>query len=41
MFGRGRIAAREGTGDDTKLTVDFGGRGVKRILVAYAQLTPA
>ena len=41
VFGHGRIAAREGNGDDTKLTVDFGGRGVKRILVAYAQLSPA
>jgi len=39
-FGRGMITEREGTGEDTKITVRFGSMS-KRILVAYAQLEPA
>lgn len=39
-FGRGMITQREGTGEDTKITVQFGSM-TKRILVAYAQLEPA
>ena len=39
-FGRGMITEREGSGEDTKITVRFGSMS-KRILVAYAQLEPA
>ena len=38
-FGVGIVKAREGTGEDTKLTIKFRGGSEKKIVVRYAQLT--
>lgn len=39
-WGRGQIIDREGSGDDTKLSIRFGGT-TKRVVAAYAGLQPA
>ena len=39
-WGRGQIIGREGSGNDTKLSIRFG-RTTKRVVAAYAQLQPA
>jgi DNA helicase-2/ATP-dependent DNA helicase PcrA len=39
-WGRGQIVDREGSGNDTKLSIRFG-RTTKRVVAAYAQLQPA
>lgn len=40
-FGIGIIKQRAGTGDDTKLTINFKDAGIKKLVVRYANLTPA
>ncbi|MFZ3066516.1 MAG: UvrD-helicase domain-containing protein [Nitrospirota bacterium] len=40
-FGRGRVKASEGTGDDEKVIVNFEGAGLKRLSVKYARLERA
>lgn len=40
-FGLGLIKAREGSGDDLALEVDFGAHGRRRLIVKYAKLVPA
>ena len=37
-FGTGRILSLEGSGDDMKVVIDFGGVGVKRLLKRLAVL---
>jgi DNA helicase-2/ATP-dependent DNA helicase PcrA len=39
-FGLGVIKAREGVGDETKLTVKFKGAGQKKLVVKYSSLAP-
>lgn len=40
-FGRGRVKASEGTGDDEKVVVSFDSIGLKRLSVKYARLERA
>jgi hypothetical protein len=40
-WGRGQIVDREGSRDDLKLSIRFGGGRTKKVLVAYARLEPA
>lgn len=40
-FGRGKVKASEGTGDDEKVIVNFEGAGLKRLSVKYARLERA
>ena len=37
-YGEGIIAAREGEGDDAKITVQFSGYGIKKLVEKFAQL---
>jgi DNA helicase-2/ATP-dependent DNA helicase PcrA len=37
-YGEGIIAAREGEGDDAKITVQFSGYGTKKLVEKFAQL---
>jgi DNA helicase-2/ATP-dependent DNA helicase PcrA len=37
-YGEGIIAAREGEGDDAKITVQFSGYGTKKLVERFAQL---
>ena len=37
-YGRGTVVRREGEGDDAKLTVQFQGHGLKKLIAKYAQL---
>ena len=39
LFGKGRITARDGVGDNLKLTVEFTGGKSKKLVVRYANLT--
>ena len=41
QFGAGTVIGIEDHGDDVKITVRFGGVGVKRLLARYAKLEPA
>lgn len=40
-YGKGLVLRREGTGDATKLTINFPGYGQKKIIVKYADLKKA
>jgi DNA helicase-2/ATP-dependent DNA helicase PcrA len=40
-FGIGVVKAREGVGEDVKLTIMFKGAGLKKIIVRYAPIMPA
>ncbi len=40
-FGSGRIVEVDGTGSDTEVTVRFDDEGIKRLVLAYANLTKA
>ncbi|HZL26236.1 MAG TPA: hypothetical protein VFC39_06865 [Acidobacteriaceae bacterium] len=37
-YGEGIIFAREGDGEDAKLTVQFSGHGMKKLVEKFAQL---
>ena len=37
-YGEGIVAAREGDGADAKITVQFKGHGVKKLVEKFAQL---
>ena len=37
-YGEGAIVAREGDGDDAKITVQFNGHGTKKLVEKFAQL---
>ena len=39
LFGRGRVIQLEGTGDKLKLSVEFDGHGLKKLMASYANLT--
>ncbi|MGZ9130046.1 MAG: hypothetical protein ACXW4Z_19895, partial [Candidatus Binatia bacterium] len=40
-YGRGLVLRREGSGDQTKLTVSFPGYGQKKLIQKYARLEKA
>jgi DNA helicase-2/ATP-dependent DNA helicase PcrA len=40
-YGRGLVLRREGSGDQTKLTVSFPGYGAKKLVEKYAGLEQA
>jgi DNA helicase-2/ATP-dependent DNA helicase PcrA len=39
-FGPGKILAREGQNDQTKVTVFFQGHGQKKLMLKFAKLKP-
>lgn len=39
-FGRGTVMSIEGSGQDTRITIDFGSLGEKKLLLKFAKLTP-